>query len=302
MIVLNCFGPLWGLPDPSPFVIKSAVQLKMSGLAFRTEKSRPPESPKGKLPFIEDDDVRIGDSTFIREHLERKYGVDLDAGLSRAQRAQAWAVERVVEDHLYWAIVYGRWAVRENFDKGPAIFFGGAPPEVRWRRPGPACSNGAAQPGRRPPFAQPRSRIGPRRPVAGGASEMLLSDGPLYPLAGDHGRVGRGAPSTRAWPRRADPALRHPDAGRDVPKHPNLVAYAERMMRRFYPSLARPILSQCVRVWTIATEPLGRARRFRKRWSASASATRRSTPTSVPSVFLRTAFWCDRATAMRRGW
>src|SRR5476649_1261569 len=95
MIVLYTFGPLWGLPDPSPFVIKSAVQLKMSGLDFRTEKSRPPEAPKGKLPFIEDQGVLIGDSVFIREHLERKYGVDLDAGLSARQRALAWTVERM---------------------------------------------------------------------------------------------------------------------------------------------------------------------------------------------------------------
>ncbi|MGZ3378487.1 MAG: Tom37 metaxin N-terminal-like domain-containing protein, partial [Phenylobacterium sp.] len=124
MIVLYCFGPLWGLPDPSPFVVKTAVQLKMSGVAFRTDKSRPPEAPKGKLPFIEDNGVRIGDSVFIREHLERKYGIDLDAGLDARQRAHAWAVERVLEDHLYWATVYGRWAVKDNFDKGPAIFFG----------------------------------------------------------------------------------------------------------------------------------------------------------------------------------
>src|SRR3954454_7869675 len=118
MIILYTFGALWGLPDPSPFVIKSEVQLKLSGLPFRTEKSRPPEGPKGKLPYIEDASVLIGDSTFIREHLERRYGVALDAGLSAEQRATAWMVERVVEDHVYWATVYARWGVRENFDKG----------------------------------------------------------------------------------------------------------------------------------------------------------------------------------------
>src|SRR5206468_6943525 len=108
MIVLYNFGALWGLPDPSPFVVKSEVQLKLSGLPYRTEKSRPPEGPKGKLPYIEDAGVLIGDSTFIREHIERKYGVDLDAGLSAQQRAIAWIVERVVEDHVYWATVYAR--------------------------------------------------------------------------------------------------------------------------------------------------------------------------------------------------
>jgi hypothetical protein len=32
----------------------------------------------------------IADSTFIRAHIERKYGFDFDAGLSQQGRAQAW--------------------------------------------------------------------------------------------------------------------------------------------------------------------------------------------------------------------
>src|SRR5438067_105307 len=106
MITLSAFGPMWGVADPSPFVIKTQVQLKMAGLAYRSERRRPPEGPKGKVPFIEDDGERIGDSTFIRDHVERKYGVDLDQGLTRRQKALAWMVERVVEDHIYWATIY----------------------------------------------------------------------------------------------------------------------------------------------------------------------------------------------------
>ena len=32
MITLYGFGPLFGLPDPSPFVLKTMTQLKMAGL------------------------------------------------------------------------------------------------------------------------------------------------------------------------------------------------------------------------------------------------------------------------------
>ena len=35
------------------------------------------------------------------------------------------------EDHLYWAGLHARWMVDENFDKGPAQFFGGAPKEAK---------------------------------------------------------------------------------------------------------------------------------------------------------------------------
>ena len=131
MIILSAFGPTWGLPDPSPFVMKTQAQLTMARLPFRCERRRPPEGPKNKVPFIEDDGELIGDSTFIRDHIERKYGVVLDAGLTPRQRALAWTVERTVEDHIYFATLYGRWAIDENFAKGPAMFFAGAPEEVR---------------------------------------------------------------------------------------------------------------------------------------------------------------------------
>lgn len=131
MITLYTFGPNFGLPDPSPFAIKTDVQLKMTGLRYETAFGGLPIAPKGKLPFIVDDGEAIADSTFIREHLERKYGVDFDEGLSGGQQATAWAVERMMEDHLYWAMVHDRWMVDANFERGPARFFDGAPDGAR---------------------------------------------------------------------------------------------------------------------------------------------------------------------------
>jgi glutathione S-transferase len=131
MITLYGFGSGFGLPEISPFVTKTEVQLKMAGLAYRKERAMPPASPKGQLPFIEDDGVAVADSTFIRAHVERKYGFDFDAGLDRAERAQAWAFERMIEHHLYWALVGARWVDAENFAKGPAHFFDGAPEHRR---------------------------------------------------------------------------------------------------------------------------------------------------------------------------
>ena len=133
MITLYGFGAGFGLPEISPFVTKTEVQLKMAGLAYRKERAMPPASPKGQLPFIVDDGQQIADSTFIRAHIERKYGFDFDAGLSGEARAQAWAFERMIEHHVYWALVGARWVDPDNFARGPAHFFDGAPEDRRER-------------------------------------------------------------------------------------------------------------------------------------------------------------------------
>jgi glutathione S-transferase len=131
MITLFGFGTGFGLPEISPFVTKTEVQLKMAGLDYRKEKAMPPASPKGQLPFIADDGETIADSTFIRAHIEGKYGFDFDAPLSLQARAQAWAFERMIEHHVYWALVGARWVDDTNFAKGPAHFFDGAPDHLR---------------------------------------------------------------------------------------------------------------------------------------------------------------------------
>ena len=133
MITLYGFGPGFGLPEISPFVSKTEVQLKMAGLSYRKERAKPTASPKGQLPFIDDDGESVADSSFIRAHIEGKYGFDFDAPLSLQARAQAWAFERMIEHHLYWALVGARWVDPEKFAKGPAHFFDGAPEHLRER-------------------------------------------------------------------------------------------------------------------------------------------------------------------------
>jgi glutathione S-transferase len=131
MITLYTFGPGLGLPDPSPFVMKAQVLLKIAGLPHRIDSKGFSKAPKGKLPYIDDDGERIADSTFIRWHLEKKHKVDFDRGLSDEQRAIAWAFEKTAEDHLYWALLDARWMDDANFDKGPRSFFRAAPAPIR---------------------------------------------------------------------------------------------------------------------------------------------------------------------------
>lgn len=131
MIVLYGAGPGFGLPEISPYVTKTEVQLQLAGLAYRKDRGFPQQSPKGQVPFICDDGHLVADSTFIRAYLEQKFDFDLDEGLSPVERAQAWAFERMIENHFGWTMAYTRWLMPENFAKGPAHFFDDAPDEAR---------------------------------------------------------------------------------------------------------------------------------------------------------------------------
>lgn len=131
MITLHGGGAGFGLPEISPFVTKTEVQLKMAGLAYRKQPSKPMASPKGQMPFIDDGAETIADSSFIRAHIESQHGIDFDEGLDLAQRAQAWAIERMIEHHIYFALVGARWLNDENFAKGPAQFFNDLPEAQR---------------------------------------------------------------------------------------------------------------------------------------------------------------------------
>ncbi|CAN5766331.1 glutathione S-transferase family protein [soil metagenome] len=123
MITLYTFGPAFGLSDPSPFVTKAEMLLKLAGLPYRTNAKGFNKAPKGKLPYIEDDGVIVADTTFIRWHIEKKYGYDFDQGLSPEERGIAWSVEKLLEDNLYWTMLRWRWLDDTNFARGKAMFF-----------------------------------------------------------------------------------------------------------------------------------------------------------------------------------
>ena len=124
-------GPAFGLPEISPFATKTEIHLKMAGLPYTKERARPEASPKGQLPFIKDGEALIADSTFIRAHIEKTYGFNFDAGLDARQRAEAWAIERMLENHFNFASGYTRFLLPENFAKGPGHWFDGAPEAMR---------------------------------------------------------------------------------------------------------------------------------------------------------------------------
>jgi glutathione S-transferase len=132
MITLHSFGPFMGTPDASPFVMKVMVLLKIAGLPHRIVRGNPVNGPHRLLPYIVDGELTVPDSTLIRLHIERKYGLDFDAALAPHQRAMAWAVERMCEDHLYFALLEARWLDSGNFKSGLGRYmFGQVPAPAR---------------------------------------------------------------------------------------------------------------------------------------------------------------------------
>jgi glutathione S-transferase len=128
MITLYKFGPFLGTPDSSPFVIKVMALLRVAGLPYREVQGNPLTAPQRFLPYIEDDGVTVADSTLIRRHLETKYRLDFDANLDARQKAIAWSVERMCEDHLYFAMLDMRWMDSANFNQGLGRHMFGAVP------------------------------------------------------------------------------------------------------------------------------------------------------------------------------
>ena len=130
MIKLYQFPPVFGR-NVSPFTLKLETWLKLAGLPYQVVALRNPgQGPKGKLPFIEDDDGSlVADSSLIIERLSRRRGIDLDAGLGPGERAHALALQRLFEDHLYFVVVWSRWLDPEGWRSfGPALFQGIPPP------------------------------------------------------------------------------------------------------------------------------------------------------------------------------
>ncbi len=131
MIVMKTFGPKFGAPDPSPFVMKGMALLKMSGLEHRFEPGDPRKAPKQKKPYITDNGKPIRDSTLFRFYLEEAYSIDFYPGLTPVEKATAWAFEKMCEEHLYFCALHERWVKDVNFNKGPRQFFDVVPGVMR---------------------------------------------------------------------------------------------------------------------------------------------------------------------------
>ena len=133
MIRLHTFiDCLPGTPDPSGFVVKLMTVLRLAGVDHeRVEVGNPAVGPKGKVPFITEDNVTLGDTALVLAYLKETHGIDLDRHLTPLQMAQSHALQRMLEERLYWAIVYSRWMEPANAPLFLKMIFGSVPWPMR---------------------------------------------------------------------------------------------------------------------------------------------------------------------------
>lgn len=234
MITLHTFGPAFGLPDPSPFCLKAMTLLKMSGLDHKVQPSDVRKAPKGKMPYLVDGDSVVPDTSFIRWYLERTYDLDFDAGLSETEKAHAWAFEKLCEDNLYWLVLYDRWVIDENFNRGPRQFFDAVPAPLR-----PLISNMIRRKIKRDLHGQGSSRHSDEerlRLIETGLRSLAaaLADKPYF-----MGEAPTAVDAT-VFAFAAQIGCRHFDTPTRAAfqGQPNLVAYCERLMRQWFPDYA----------------------------------------------------------------
>jgi glutathione S-transferase len=232
VITLYTFGPSFGLPDPSPFVMKGEMLLKIAGLPYQTNTRGLSRAPKGKLPYIDDDGAIIADSTLIRLHLEKKHGIDFDRGLSSRDRGVAWSVEKMLEDHLYWVMVYWRWLIEANFERGPKKFFRRAPAPIR-----PLIAAMVLRKVRRTLHAHGIGRHNDAEKTALAArciDALSQTLGENRYLMGD--QVCGADATAFAFIASALPAIFESPLQKQISATANLVAYRDRMMAEFFPA------------------------------------------------------------------
>ena len=129
MIKLYSFGAAFGVPDPSPFIMKVDCWMRMSDIAFEhvSGVGNLRKAPKGKLPFIDDNGTVVADSHLILEYLRNQYGSPLDHDLSSEQRAIMMLVGKALDEQLYWCMVYSRWIRPDTWPRVKATFFAVVP-------------------------------------------------------------------------------------------------------------------------------------------------------------------------------
>ncbi|XP_056017176.1 failed axon connections homolog [Ostrea edulis] len=97
-------------PSNSPFSLKLETYLRMAKVPFlNVHDGLSNRSNKGKFTWIEINGEEISDSEFCIQYVNRKFNVDPDKGFSDEDRAAALAIQRMVDEHLYWTVALQRW-------------------------------------------------------------------------------------------------------------------------------------------------------------------------------------------------
>lgn len=205
----------------------------MTGLPYRNHYTVDlPRAPKGKLPWIDDDGTVVADSGLIIDYLKNRYGDILDRDLTPAQRAGALAITRMIEEHLYWAVLHDRWIKPAGWELTRPAFFDAMPWPLRVIVPLIARRSLRAE-----LHGQGMGRHAPEQIHALGIADVdalaaLLGEQEYFlgPQATSVDAIAAAFLANILMVPLETPIKRAAAA------HPNLVAYCRRMAQRYFPA------------------------------------------------------------------
>jgi len=109
VVVVHLTPRPYRLPSLTPFGIKLETFLRLTGIEYVVDFEEP-MGPKGKNPWITMGGQDYSDSQFIAEMLMEKFKKNPDANLTKEQKAISLAMRLMFEEHLYWGAVSWRYA------------------------------------------------------------------------------------------------------------------------------------------------------------------------------------------------
>mmetsp|Transcript_4281 Transcript_4281/g.6297 ORF Transcript_4281/g.6297 Transcript_4281/m.6297 type:complete len:293 (+) Transcript_4281:29-907(+) len=125
---------LCGVVFMSPFVIKVQTYLRMAGIEYKEHKTADMmSSPTGKVPFLLHRGQLICDSSEIIEYLKIEYPSKTLEGDKELEgkKHMVTMIQRLLEDHFYWLLVFLLWATKEGANWVTKKYFSEVPALIR---------------------------------------------------------------------------------------------------------------------------------------------------------------------------
>lgn len=229
------FDSAWGLPTAGPFGIKLEACLRMLDVPYeRVYEGDNRKGPKRKSPWIQDGEVRMGDTELVLEHVRKTRGKELDSELSPAERAQSHILRCMFEEHYHQIFEYELVVTNEGFVHLRKLFDGKMPAPIL-SIVAPLVRRGF----RKHLFERGVARHTPEEVAAMGRADVdavatWLGDREWFvadhPTKVDASALGLLAVSIRSP--LATPMCTY------ARSKPNLVAFVDRGLARFFPELA----------------------------------------------------------------
>jgi len=221
--------------QPSPFGLKLETWLRFHKLPYDVSFSATKMGPKGKVPFVTTEGTTLGDSELIIERLQNKYGISDEKDLTAEEQAMGVLIRRLIEDHLYFILVYSRWVDPDGWPAFRDLLFADIPGLVRGiisrkvqKKVAKYLKDQGIARHSREEIYQMADRDLQTLSVILGDRSYMITDHPTLTDASVYGLLANIVyPTTRVQPYTL------------FQKYPNLSAYCDRLKKEYWPTAVR---------------------------------------------------------------